>query len=192
MDAGMLKEMGVDSVGHRLYMLKILRQAKREYNNKVRNTVVWRENAIRRGQGFCDYLGNCGCCDSCLLGMGCLLPTAEYTLTGSRLSIKDMLPMPCCMRPFFICLKRERKTNHIDLSAIKDMDTETNPQCCECCGCNSQKVQVTVNASSELKTERGAISASQVTLVVKDAEDVCRKLRNAVEENRNILHMERN
>lgn len=182
MNADMLKEMGVESVGHRLYMVKILKQAQMEYKAKVRNTVIWQASAIRHGEGFCEYLKACGCMDCCFLSLGCIDPTDEYKLTGSTLSIKSVDKLPPYMK--LCCLRGKRSTDHIDLSAVKDMDTETNPQCCSPCGCTSQYVNLTVDATRETTSE----GAKEYSLIVENADEVYRLLNNAVEENQ---HMDR-
>jgi hypothetical protein len=185
-----LKEMGVDKIGERLYLMQIIVQAKKEQRFKARMKVLWQDQEIIHTEGCLGYIRQFGCLDYCAVGCGCQDVPDAYKLTGSALTLKRTDIVPCPSK-VFCCQSGERHVDHIDLSNVTDVDVISRQKNCFSCSCYADEVLVEVHEQIDMPmdAQQGGANTSQAARVtdhrlkVYDGDKVAMLLRNAVEEN---------
>lgn len=149
-----IPDLGIEIVGHRVGILKVLRSLKSKARMQLRKQEIAREEEAYDGCFIAERFYTC-----CGL---CPRDPDQYILKAGKLQIKEFEITRICGSWKCVCLGGSWRNDNITLDRIKDVDTIVTTSGLCCCKVTKTKVQIAVGAGSAAESEEARVTQKEL------------------------------
>jgi len=136
-----LKEMGIQAIGDRVYMLEMIQLLKKKKKELMTTATLWSGETPADG---CAYNKNCWHCIRRYL-CPCCISRTYWKVTGQGVFYRKVPP---CRQHFGTV-----STEYMDYRFFKDLELKEEHQCC--CFCQRYRLELYVDDKDQAGSERG-------------------------------------